>query len=75
MNRYGFFILCLPSEAMRPSITFLARTLETHDPSIVLKMHKCLLARDTCLQADSIVVVRTMQREHFDIYASREVNF
>ena len=50
------------------SITFIARTMETRDPSIVLKMHKCLLAHDTRLLADGIVDVRTMRGEHFAIY-------
>ena len=76
-NRYGFCILnaYLPSEAMRlkTSINFVARTMGTRAPSIVLKMHKCLLARDTRILADSIVDVHTMRREHFLIYA--EVNF
>ena len=50
--------------------------METHSPSIVLKPHKCLLARDTHLLADGIVDVRTMRREHFAIYANLgEVNF
>ena len=58
------------------SITFVARTMETHGPSIVLKTHKCLLAHDMRLLADGIVNVRTMRREHFAIYASLgEVNF
>ena len=67
INRYGFCILYLPSEATRlkTSITFVARTMETRGPSIVLKMRKCLLARDTRLLADSIVDIRTMQRKHF----------
>ena len=62
INRYGFCILYLPSEAMRlkTSITFFARTMETHGPSIVLKTHKSLLARDTRLPVDGIVDVRTM---------------
>ena len=66
INRYGFCILYLPSEATRlkTSITFVARTMETRGPSIVLKPHKCLLARDTRLLADGIVDVRTMRREH-----------
>ena len=70
INRYGFCILYLPSEATRlkTSITFVARTMETCGPSIVLKTHKCLLARDTRLLADGIVDVRTMQGEHFAIY-------
>ena len=70
INRYGFFILCLPSEATRlkTSITFIARTMETRGPFIVLKTHKCLLARDTRLLADGIVDIRTMRREHFAIY-------
>ena len=62
INRYGFCILYLPSEAtsLKTSITIIARTMETRGPSIVLKMHKCLLARDTRLLADSIVDIRTM---------------
>ena len=62
INRYGFCILYLPSEAMKlkTSITIVARTMETHGPSIVLITHKCLLARDTRLLADGIVDVRTM---------------
>ena len=48
-------------------ITFVARTMETCGPSIVLKMHKSLLARDMRLLADGIVDVGTM-REHFAIY-------
>ena len=55
INRYGFYIpnTYLPSEAMRlkASITFVARTMETHAPSIVLKTHKCLKARDTSFLA------------------------
>ena len=72
INRYGFCILYLPSEPTRlkTSSTFVARTMETHGPSIVLKTHKCLLARDTRLLVDSIVDIRTMQRERFAIYAS-----
>ena len=70
INRYGFCILYLPSEAKRlkTSITFVARTMETHGPSIVLKAHKSLLAHDTRLLADGIVDVRTTQGEHFAIY-------
>ena len=70
INRYGFCILYLPSEATRlkTSITFVARTMEICGPSIVLKTHKCLLARDARHLADGIVNVRTMQREHFAIY-------
>ena len=50
--------------------------METHGPSIVLKTHKCLMAHDTCLLAAGVVDVRTMQREHFAIYASLgEVKF
>ena len=62
INRYGSYILYLPSEATRlkTSITFVARTMETRGPSIVLKTHKSLLARDTRLLADGIVDVRTM---------------
>ena len=55
---------------LKTSITFVARTIKTFAPSIVLKMHKCLLVRDTHLLADSIVDVHTMRREHFAIYAS-----
>ena len=70
INRYGLCILYLPSEAMRlkTSITFIARTMETRGPSIVLKTHKCLLACDTRLLADGIVDVHTMRGEHFAIY-------
>ena len=50
------------------SITFVARTMETRGPSIVLKTHKSLLARDTRLLADGIVDVRIMRGEHFAIY-------
>ena len=78
VNRYGFRILYLPSEATRlkTSNTFVARTMETCGPSIVLKPHKCLLACDTHLLADGIVDVRTMRRKHFAIYANLgEVNF
>ena len=59
INRYGFYILYLPSEATRlkTSITFVA---ETRGPSIVLITHKCLLARDTRLLADGIVNIRTV---------------
>ena len=42
INRYGFILNAyLPSEATRlkTSITFVARTMETRAPSIVLKMH------------------------------------
>ena len=42
--------------------------METGGPSIVLKTHKSLLARDTRLLADGIVDVRTMRGEHFAIY-------
>ena len=42
--------------------------METRGPSIVLKTHKSLLARDTRLLADGIVDVRTMRGEHFAIY-------
>ena len=50
--------------------------METRDLSIVLKMHKCLLARDTRCMADGIVIVCTMEREHFAIHGSlSEVNF
>ena len=42
--------------------------METRGPSIVLKTHKSLLARDTRLPADGIVDVRTMRGEHSDIY-------
>ena len=49
------------------SITFVARTMETRGPSIVLKTQS-LLARDTRLLADGIVDVRTMRGEHFAIY-------
>ena len=46
INSYEFCILnvvYLPSEATRlkTSITFVARTMETHAPSIVLKTRKC----------------------------------
>ena len=70
INRYGFCILYLPSEATRlkTSITFVARTMETRGPSIVLKTHKSLLAHDTRLLAGGIVDVRTTQGEHFAIY-------
>ena len=70
INRYGSCILYLPSEATRlkTSITFVARTMETRGPSIVLKTHNSLLARDTRLLADGIVDVRTMRGEHFAIY-------
>ena len=70
INRYGFCILYLPSEATRlkTSITFVARTMETRGPSIVLKMHKSLLACDTRLLADDIVDIHTMRGEHFAIY-------
>ena len=51
------------------SITFVARTMETRAPSIVLKTHKCLKARDTSLLAG----VHIMRRE---LYVSLgEVNF
>ena len=40
---------------MKTSITLVTKTMETHAPSIVLKTHKSLLARDTRLQADGIV--------------------
>ena len=71
INRYGSCILYLPSEATRLKtsiIIFVARTMETRGPSIVLKTHKCLMARDTRLLADGIVDVHTMRREHFAIY-------
>ena len=42
--------------------------METRGPSIVLKTHQSLLARDTRLMADGIVDVRTMRGEHFAIY-------
>ena len=58
------------------SITFVARTMETCGPSIVLKTYKCLLEHDMRFLADGIVDFRTMRREHFAIYASLgEVNF
>ena len=58
------------------SITFVARIMETHGPSIVLKTQKCVLASDMCYLADSIVDIRTVRREHFAIYASLgKVNF
>ena len=38
--------------------------LQLRGPFIVLKPHKCLLARDTRLLADGIVDVHTMRREH-----------
>ena len=80
INRYRFCILnaYLPSEATRlkTSITFIARTMETRAPSIVLKTHKCLFVCDTRVLADDIVDVRTMQREHLAIYSSLgEINF
>ena len=51
------------------SITFVARTMETRAPSIVLKTHQCLKARDTSLLAG----VHIMRRE---LYVSLgEVNF
>ena len=69
INKIDTDSVYLPSEATRlkTSITFVARTMETRGPSIVLKTHKSLLARDTRLMADDIVNVRTM-REHFAIY-------
>ena len=42
--------------------------MESRGPSIVLKTHKSLLARDTRLLADGIVEVHTMRGEHFAIY-------
>ena len=61
---------------MKTSITFVARTMETRGPSIVLETHKCILARDMRLLADGIIDIRTMRREHFAIYASLgKVNF
>ena len=67
INRYGFCILYLPSEATRlkTSIAFIARTIETHGPFIVLKTQKCLLARDARLLADGIFDILTMRRKHF----------
>ena len=63
INRYGFCTLnaYLPSEATRlkTSITFAARTMETH----AFKVHKCRLACDTHRLADGIVDVHTMRRE------------
>ena len=47
------------------STTFVARTMETRGPSIVLKTRKCLLARDMRPLADSIVDICTMRRKHF----------
>ena len=52
------------------SITFIARTMEPRCSSIVLKMHKCLLACDTCLLSDDIVDVRFIQREHSALHTS-----
>ena len=77
INRYGSYILCLPREAtkLKTSISFVARTMETRGPSIVLKTHKSLLARDTCLLADGIVDVRIMQGEHFAIYSAGHHTF
>ena len=68
--RYGFCILYLPSEVTRlkTGITFIARTMETRGPSIVLKTHKCLLAHDTRFLADGIVDFHTKRGEHFAIY-------
>ena len=57
INIYGFCILY-----------FVARTMETRGPSIVLNTHKSLLARDTRLLADDIVNVRIMRGENFTIY-------
>ena len=70
INRYGSCILYLPRESTRlkTSITIVARTMETRGPSIVLKTHKSLSARDTRLLADGIVDIRTMRGEHFAIY-------
>ena len=63
INRYAFCILnaYLPSEAMSliPSIIFVAGTVETGAPFIVLKMCTCLWARDTRLCTDGIVDVQT----------------
>ena len=49
--------------------------METRGPSIVLKTHKCLMARDTRLLAAGIVDVRTEQREHLLCYLRGEVGF
>ena len=72
MKRYRFCILnaYLPSEATRlkTSITFAARTMETHAPSIVLKTHKCLKAHDTSLLAGVHIIRR-------ELYVRGEVDF
>ena len=77
INSYEFCILnvYLPSEATRlkTSITFVARTMETRAPSIVLKTRKCPWARHTSLLAGSIVNVHTMRKELF--VSLGEVNF
>ena len=50
--------------------------MEKRVPSIILKTHTCLWARDMCPLADGIVDVNTKRREHFAIYISLgEVNF
>ena len=72
INRYGFYILnaYLPSEATRlkTSITFVARTMGTRAPSIVLKTHKFLKACDTSFLAG----IHIMQRE---LYVTVKKNF
>ena len=55
------------------SITFIAGTMDTRAPFIVLKTHMRLWSRDINLLADD---VQTMQREYFTIYVSLdELNF
>ena len=54
---------------MSVKVTFIARTIETIAPSIVLKACKHLWPRDM-----SLLNVHTMRKEHFTICLS-EVNF
>ena len=49
--------------------------MEIRGPSIVLKTHKSLMARDTRLLAAGIVDIRTKQREHLLCYLRGEVDF
>ena len=47
------------------STTYVAETMETYTPSIVLKMRTHLWACETRLLADGIADVHTMQREYY----------
>ena len=58
------------------SITFVARTMETRAPSIVLKTRKCLEARDMSLLAGGIVNVHNMRKGiFFGLDRTKEIKF